>query len=254
MPRSTTPFIRKTWELLSNEELKPIICWSSSGDSFVIEQPDLFQEKVLPTYFKHGNICSFVRQLNTYGFKKVTKKDCRDLEFKHKLFHKDQEDLLPHIVRRNAKSTTGSPNEDNSCSSTGASQEEDVLKQLINSNEQLLKSILELKEHQKKTDRELALVRSELTNTRMYMHSMNSSLHAMYQPNRCSPFSTRTASPQYGVTTKREQRVPMPRDQIFSSVEHLDSSPEQSTPQFDPQHVLPVNADYTFECDFLSTL
>merc|ERR1712107_811518 len=108
----------------------------------------------------------------------------------------------------------------------------------------------ELREHQKQTDRELAAVRSELTNTRAYMHSLGSSLqNALSAPPTPNQYvSSSSRSPPYSaVPPKRTQRITQ-RDQIFVNVEKLqleqDSSPAQTDAKalFDPQHVLPVNA------------
>lgn len=65
-----------------------------------------FAKEILPLYFKHSNIASFIRQLNMYGFRKVTnieqglKTEKDDLEFQHPYFQKDQEQLLEHIKRK----------------------------------------------------------------------------------------------------------------------------------------------------------
>jgi len=47
-----------------------IIDWISDGTGFVVKNPDELADKVLPIYFKHSNIHSFIRQLNMYGFNK----------------------------------------------------------------------------------------------------------------------------------------------------------------------------------------
>ena len=64
-------FIHKLYDILENKELKHLIWWSENGKSFFIKPNEKFS-KALAKYFKHTNITSFVRQLNIYGFHKVT--------------------------------------------------------------------------------------------------------------------------------------------------------------------------------------
>ncbi|SMN18349.1 similar to Saccharomyces cerevisiae YOR140W SFL1 Transcriptional repressor and activator [Maudiozyma saulgeensis] len=64
-------FIHKLYNILENKELKHLIWWSDNGKSFFIKPNEKFS-KALAIYFKHTNITSFVRQLNIYGFHKVT--------------------------------------------------------------------------------------------------------------------------------------------------------------------------------------
>jgi hypothetical protein len=60
------PFLSKTFELVDDPVLDPIISWGSNGESFVVWDPVEFSRIVLPRNFKHNNFSSFVRQLNTY--------------------------------------------------------------------------------------------------------------------------------------------------------------------------------------------
>ena len=66
-----TAFIHKLYSMLEDKSIENLISWSGNGDSFVMSPSNEFA-KVLAQYFKHTNISSFVRQLNMYGFHKVS--------------------------------------------------------------------------------------------------------------------------------------------------------------------------------------
>ncbi|KAJ5683152.1 hypothetical protein N7462_006317 [Penicillium macrosclerotiorum] len=83
-----TAFIHKLYNMLEDNTIQHLISWSSTNDSFVMSPTSEFS-KVLAQYFKHTNISSFVRQLNMYGFHKVSdvfhtgSPDSALWEFKH---------------------------------------------------------------------------------------------------------------------------------------------------------------------------
>ncbi|KAL4787541.1 HSF-type DNA-binding-domain-containing protein [Aspergillus varians] len=83
-----TAFIHKLYNMLEDQSIQHLISWSSGNDSFVMSPTSEFS-KVLAQYFKHTNISSFVRQLNMYGFHKVSdvfhtgSPDSALWEFKH---------------------------------------------------------------------------------------------------------------------------------------------------------------------------
>ncbi|KAI9053925.1 hypothetical protein LZ554_002870 [Drepanopeziza brunnea f. sp. 'monogermtubi'] len=66
-----TAFIHKLYNMLEDPSIQHLISWSNSAESFVMSPSNDFS-KVLSQYFKHTNISSFVRQLNMYGFHKVS--------------------------------------------------------------------------------------------------------------------------------------------------------------------------------------
>ena len=65
-------FARKLHMILC-EEPDDVICWTTSGQGFMIYNLDKFVTNVLLKYFRHQKFSSFQRQLNLYGFKKVHK-------------------------------------------------------------------------------------------------------------------------------------------------------------------------------------
>uniref|UniRef100_A0A8C0ANY2 Heat shock transcription factor 2 n=1 Tax=Buteo japonicus TaxID=224669 RepID=A0A8C0ANY2_9AVES len=81
---------------------------SWNGQSFLVLDEQRFAKEILPKYFKHNNMASFVRQLNMYGFRKVVHVESgivkleRDgpVEFQHPYFKQGREDLLEHIKRK----------------------------------------------------------------------------------------------------------------------------------------------------------
>ncbi|CAM8883779.1 unnamed protein product [Rhodiola kirilowii] len=70
-----TPFLTKTYQLVDDPAVDDLISWNEDGSGFIIWRPAEFARDLLPTYFKHNNLSSFVRQLNTYGFRKWFRTD-----------------------------------------------------------------------------------------------------------------------------------------------------------------------------------
>lgn len=60
------PFLLKTYEMVDDSSTDAIVSWSASRKSFVVWNPPEFARLLLPSYFKHNNFSSFIRQLNTY--------------------------------------------------------------------------------------------------------------------------------------------------------------------------------------------
>uniref|UniRef100_A0A7E4VYE5 HSF_DOMAIN domain-containing protein n=1 Tax=Panagrellus redivivus TaxID=6233 RepID=A0A7E4VYE5_PANRE len=103
-------FLIKLWNIVEDPSYFDVIRWDDSGYSFHILDPYSFCRNVLPQYFKHNNLNSLIRQLNMYGFRKMTpiertslaraESDQDHLEFSHPCFVRDHPDLLSQIKRK----------------------------------------------------------------------------------------------------------------------------------------------------------
>lgn len=115
-------FPQKLWRIV-NECNTGSITWSPSGQTILLNYKT-FQNEYLDcegSIFKTTNIASFIRQLNLYGFRKVTSHN-RDLlntgttlqedvhEFLHEHFRAGRLDLLSRVCRKTgAKKGAGGP-------------------------------------------------------------------------------------------------------------------------------------------------
>ncbi|KAL5727599.1 hypothetical protein ACHQM5_000778 [Ranunculus cassubicifolius] len=102
-----TPFLTKTYQLVDDLAVDDIISWNEDGSTFVVWKPAEFARDLLPKYFKHNNFSSFVRQLNTYGFRKIVPDRW---EFANDCFKKGEKKLLCEIHRRKLAAAVGASN------------------------------------------------------------------------------------------------------------------------------------------------
>lgn len=96
-----TPFPRKLFDLIEAEP-NHLIQWSDHGKSFMIHDENQFCVQVLPKYFRHTRLTSFQRQLNLYGFRRLTKGPDNGAYY-HPLFRKDGLDditTMKRIIRK----------------------------------------------------------------------------------------------------------------------------------------------------------
>ncbi|KAK4477481.1 hypothetical protein RD792_016705 [Penstemon davidsonii] len=96
------PFLTKTYDLVDDPTTNDVVSWNESGTTFVVWKNAEFAKYLLPNYFKHNNFSSFVRQLNTYGFRKTVPDKW---EFANDSFKQGQKELLTEIHRRKTVAT-----------------------------------------------------------------------------------------------------------------------------------------------------
>ncbi|XP_030465199.2 heat shock factor protein HSF30-like [Syzygium oleosum] len=147
-----TPFLRKTYEMVSDPGSDRVVSWGSSRDSFVVWDQHEFSKQVLPRYFKHSNFSSFIRQLNTYGFRKI---DTDQWEFANEGFQGGKKHLLKNIKRRGKLSKqrkTSRSNFTSDCLKVGKEGELETLKK---DQEALKAEILKLREERENSQHEI---------------------------------------------------------------------------------------------------
>ncbi|KAI3814479.1 hypothetical protein L1987_14119 [Smallanthus sonchifolius] len=163
------PFLKKTFEMVDDPGTDSIISWSDSKKSFILWDPHKFSTDLLPQRFKHSNFSSFVRQLNTYRFKKI---DSDRWEFANESFQKGKKHLLREIKRRTTNQTQitqkqaefrqEQQQQQQSCVHQTNSAIELELKMLKKERITLGQEILNMKQQQEKTEKHLEIAQERM--------------------------------------------------------------------------------------------
>ncbi|KYO38350.1 heat shock factor protein 3 isoform X2 [Alligator mississippiensis] len=144
-------FLAKLWALVEDPGSDDVICWSQNGQNFCILDEQRFAKELLPKYFKHNNLSSFIRQLNMYGFRKVIALEngmimaekSSVIEFQHPYFKQGKAHLLENIKRK------------------ASSMKTEDLKVCLEDLHKVLSEVQEMREQQNSMDVRLANMKRE---------------------------------------------------------------------------------------------
>mmetsp|Transcript_383 Transcript_383/g.554 ORF Transcript_383/g.554 Transcript_383/m.554 type:complete len:391 (+) Transcript_383:166-1338(+) len=97
----SVPFPEKLHELISDAEANgqsDVISFFPHGRAFVVHNVERFKNEIMPNYFKQSRYSSFQRQLNLYGFSRITQG--RDSGgYYHEYFLRGRPALAIHMKR-----------------------------------------------------------------------------------------------------------------------------------------------------------
>lgn len=105
--------------------------WNEEGNIFIVKKPNEFSQKILPKYFKHSNLASFVRQLNMYDFHKAKEKEWENC-FWHPMFQRGGKHLMRGIKRKSTGIVMQGMNENPDSTKKAKSAGKDI-QQLVSS-------------------------------------------------------------------------------------------------------------------------
>lgn len=233
---SPAPFLSKTYEVVDDPSTDSVVSWSSKGNSFIVLNVPDFSTLLLPKYFKHNNFSSFVRQLNTYGFRKI---DSERWEFANEGFLRGQKHLLKGISRRKPGHPQSQQQVPQVQSTPAASTVEvrfgidEEVENLKNDKNVLVQELVRLRHQQQGTDNQLQTVVHRVHLMEQRQQQMMSFLaKAMQRPGVLAQLveeqneNNRRIS---GATKKRRQ----PKEDIFVG-KHGNLSPSKQIVRYQP--------------------
>ncbi|KAK1272700.1 Heat stress transcription factor A-1 [Acorus gramineus] len=211
------PFLSKTYDMVDDPATDSILSWGPGNNSFIVWNPPEFARDLLPKHFKHNNFSSFVRQLNTYGFRKV---DPDRWEFANEGFLRGQKHLLKNINRRKPSHVHNMPQQPQgqnasvgACVEVGKFGLEEEIERLKRDKNVLMQELVRLRQQQQATDNQLQTMGQRLQGMEQRQQQMMSFLaKAMQSPGFLAQLVHQNDSNRRIAGVNKKRRLPKHED------------------------------------------
>ncbi|KAL3615044.1 hypothetical protein CASFOL_040705 [Castilleja foliolosa] len=150
-------FVTKAYNIVNDPNTNPVVSWSLSGNSLIIWDHIKFAAEILPKFFKHNNLSSFIYQLNNYGFRKIGVE--HQWEYENPYFQAGKEYLLAKMKRRGQNRETKKNPSYRIINNNRVEIKADILRNGINESKL---EIEKLKTQQSEMESQIAAVESEM--------------------------------------------------------------------------------------------
>ncbi|KAL1224765.1 Heat stress transcription factor A-4a [Cardamine amara subsp. amara] len=201
---SLPPFLTKTYEMVDDSSSDSIVSWSQSNKSFIVWNPPEFSRDLLPRFFKHNNFSSFIRQLNTYGFRKA---DPEQWEFANDDFVRGQPQLMKNIHRRKPVHSHSLPNlqaQQNPLTDTERQRMRNHIERLTKEKEGLLEELHKQEEEREGFEKQV----KELKDRLQYMEKRQKTMVSFVSQVLEKPGLALNLSPCLPEANERKRRFP----------------------------------------------
>ncbi|XP_019629534.1 PREDICTED: heat shock factor protein-like isoform X2 [Branchiostoma belcheri] len=242
-------FLTKLWTLVEDPSTNELIFWSTNGASFHVYDQARFAKEVLPKFFKHNNMASFVRQLNMYGFRKVMnvesgglKADRDDMEFSHQNFIRGKPNLLEQIKRKVGPPVSVVKSDDLRLRHEDMSRVLNDVKVMRGKQETIDTRLHSMKQENEALWREVASLRQKHHKQQQIVNKLIQFLVTLVQPSRRIGIKRRTLAIEdsYGDAMPSTSKVPRYSRQL-SLHNTSEAEPFMNQPQ-EPQQVSPSSS------------